>query len=101
MKKSRSKNFVFRGFPLKGTIAVDLFFISLFSDVKSIFRWLGTLHGVRFSLSPSLYWALGFIFLFTVPTWSPDSYRKLFSNINCRSSVYAKIVVACVKSRAM
>jgi len=31
-----------------------------------IFRWLGTLHGVRFSLRPSLYWALGFIFLFTV-----------------------------------
>ena len=31
-----------------------------------IFRWLGTLHGVRFTLSPSLYWALGLIFLFTV-----------------------------------
>nr|YP_010982604.1 cytochrome c oxidase subunit I [Pseudodiaptomus hessei]WOH21602.1 cytochrome c oxidase subunit 1 [Pseudodiaptomus hessei] len=31
-----------------------------------IFSWLGTFHGVRFSLSPSLYWALGFVFLFTV-----------------------------------
>merc|ERR1712212_532447 len=31
-----------------------------------VFRWLGTFHGVRFSMSPSLYWALGFVFLFTV-----------------------------------
>ena len=31
-----------------------------------IFRWLGTFHGVRFRFSPSLCWALGFIFLFTV-----------------------------------
>ena len=31
-----------------------------------IFSWLGTFHGVRFTLSPSLYWALGFVFLFTV-----------------------------------
>ena len=27
---------------------------------------LGTFHGVRFTLSPSLHWVLGFIFLFTV-----------------------------------
>lgn len=31
-----------------------------------VFRWLGTFHGVRFSMSPSLYWSLGFVFLFTV-----------------------------------
>merc|ERR1719427_1513378 len=31
-----------------------------------VFRWLGPFHGVRFSMSPSLYWALGFVFLFTV-----------------------------------
>merc|ERR1712129_468299 len=31
-----------------------------------IFRWLGTFHGVRFIFSPSLIWALGFVFLFKV-----------------------------------
>lgn len=31
-----------------------------------IFRWLGTFHGARLRFSPSLYWALGFVFLFTV-----------------------------------
>merc|ERR1712182_133550 len=27
-----------------------------------VFSWIGTLHGVRFSIRPSLMWALGFIF---------------------------------------
>merc|ERR1712096_334020 len=31
-----------------------------------VFRWLGTLQGVRFTLSPSILRFLGFIFLFTV-----------------------------------
>lgn len=31
-----------------------------------IFRWLGTFYGVRIRFSPSLLWALGFVFLFTL-----------------------------------
>ena len=31
-----------------------------------IFRWMGTFYGVRIRFSPSILWALGFVFLFTL-----------------------------------
>ena len=31
-----------------------------------IFRWISTLHGIKISYNPTLWWAIGFIFLFTI-----------------------------------
>nr|YP_009245628.1 cytochrome c oxidase subunit I [Oligolophus tienmushanensis]AIG60109.1 cytochrome c oxidase subunit I [Oligolophus tienmushanensis] len=31
-----------------------------------IFSWLATIHGAKLNMDPSLYWALGFVFLFTI-----------------------------------
>lgn len=31
-----------------------------------IFRWISTLHGIKINYDPSLWWAIGFIFLFTI-----------------------------------
>nr|YP_004021826.1 cytochrome c oxidase subunit I [Opilio parietinus]ADI92908.1 cytochrome c oxidase subunit I [Opilio parietinus] len=31
-----------------------------------IFSWLATMHGAKLNMDPSLYWALGFVFLFTI-----------------------------------
>lgn len=31
-----------------------------------IFRWISTLHGIKINSNPSLWWAIGFIFLFTL-----------------------------------
>lgn len=31
-----------------------------------IFRWLGTFHGIKIYATPSMVWAIGFVFLFTV-----------------------------------
>jgi len=30
-----------------------------------IFRWISTLHGIKFNFNPTLWWSIGFIFLFT------------------------------------